>query len=159
MTIGATGGLDTEAERADRRAADEVLAARLEEIGLAAFLDRWLANPLFAGLDEATMRTPVRHYSSGMRTRLGFAIYSVLTPEILLIDEVLAVGDAAFRRRSSERLQKIASEARCVVIASHNLPFLKDNCDQVLWMHQGRVKALGDPADVVAEYAAFMASR
>lgn len=53
VTIGATGGLDTEAERADRRAADEVLAARLEEIGLAAFLDRWLANPLFAGLDEA----------------------------------------------------------------------------------------------------------
>ena len=54
----------------------------------------------FAGLDEDTMNTPVRYYSSGMRTRLGFAIYAVVTPEILLIDEVLAVGDAAFQKRS-----------------------------------------------------------
>lgn len=108
----------------------------------------------FAGLDEAAMNTPVRYYSSGMRTRLGFAIYAVLTPEILLIDEVLSVGDASFRKKSATRLSELRSKARCVVISSHNLNFLKDNCDKALWLDAGRVVAFGEATAVVDEYAA-----
>jgi len=119
--------------------------------------DRYVEIREFAGLDEATMNTPVRFYSSGMRTRLGFAIYSVITPEVLLIDEVLAVGDAAFRAKSSRRLAELRARARSVVISSHSLGFLKDNCDTGVWMEAGRVRAHGPVDEVVDAYAASAA--
>ena len=113
----------------------------------------------FAGLYEKTMNTPVRYYSSGMRTRLGFAIYSVVTPEILLIDEVLAVGDAGFRKKSSVRLRELAKQAKCVVISSHDLAFLRENCDTGLWLHDNKVSAIGEIDDVVTEYENYLKER
>lgn len=113
----------------------------------------------FADLDEDTMRTPVRYYSSGMRTRLGFAIYAVVTPEILLIDEVLAVGDASFREKSGIRLRELSKQAKCVVISSHNLGFLRENCDTGLWLHESKVAAIGPIDDVINAYTDYLRVR
>jgi len=104
----------------------------------------------FAELDDAAMETPVRYYSAGMRARLAFASASVLEPEILLVDELLGVGDAAFRKKSGDRLRELTETAHCVIIASHSAPFLKSLCDRVLWLESGEL--LGDgPADEVLE--------
>jgi ABC-2 type transport system ATP-binding protein len=104
----------------------------------------------FAELDDSAMDTPVRYYSAGMRARLAFASASVLEPEILLVDELLGVGDAAFRKKSSDRLLELTAAARCVIIASHSTPFLKSLCDRVLWLEGGRL--IGDgPADEVLD--------
>jgi ABC-type polysaccharide/polyol phosphate transport system ATPase subunit len=116
--------------------------------------DRYEEIRDFSGLDEATMNTAVRAYSSGMRTRLGFAIYAVLTPEVLLIDEVLAVGDASFRQKSIDRLAELRKHARAVVVSSHNLGFLKEACDTALWLDGGHVRAYGPSAEVVDAYEA-----
>jgi len=126
----------------------------LHGLSRAEIRDRYVEIREFAGLDEPTMNTPVRFYSSGMRTRLGFAIYAVLTPEVLLIDEVLAVGDASFRQKSAARLDQLRERARCVVISSHNLGFLKDTCDKALWLDGGKIVAYGDSAEVVDGYEA-----
>ena len=112
----------------------------------------------FAELDEAVMQSPVRHYSTGMRARLGFAISSVMTPDILLVDELLSVGDAAFREKSAARLEELAAEARCVVISSHDLKFMREHCDLVLWLHQGRVMSSGESGPVLDEYLRFLQS-
>jgi ABC-type polysaccharide/polyol phosphate transport system ATPase subunit len=113
----------------------------------------------FAEIDEAAMRTPVRYYSSGMRSRLGFSIAVTLTPEILLIDEVLAVGDLAFRKKSSEKLSECAERARCVVLSSHSVSFLKEHCDTAIWLDQGRAMTYGEAKIVLDEYVSFMAIR
>jgi lipopolysaccharide transport system ATP-binding protein len=113
----------------------------------------------FAELDEATLRTPVRYYSAGMRTRLGFAIATTLTPDILLLDEVLATGDVAFRRKSTERLRQLADRARCLVVASHNLAFLREHVELVLWLERGRQLAFGPAGAVLDDYARSLASR
>ena len=107
----------------------------------------------FAGLDDATMGTPVRYYSSGMRTRLGFAIVSVLEPDVLLLDEILSGGDQAFRERSSRRIRELIAGARCVVLCSHNVGFLKAQCDRGVWLDLGRVMAAGAGAEVFDAYA------
>jgi ABC-type polysaccharide/polyol phosphate transport system ATPase subunit len=109
----------------------------------------------FAELDAATLATPVRYYSAGMRTRLGFAIATTLVPDVLLLDEVLATGDTAFRARSQERLRELAGRARCVVVTSHNLGFLREHTDQVLWIERGRQVAFGPARDVLDDYARF----
>lgn len=113
----------------------------------------------FAELDEATMRTPVRYYSSGMRTRLGFSIAAVLVPDVLLLDEILTVGDPAFRKKSATRLRELIHQARCIVLSSHSVSFLKAHCDLGLWLHQGKVMASGPGASVFDEYACFMGIR
>jgi ABC-type polysaccharide/polyol phosphate transport system ATPase subunit len=110
----------------------------------------------FAELDAATMRMPVRYYSSGMRSRLGFAIASTLSPEILLLDELLSVGDPAFRAKSADKLRELSNRARCVVISSHSIHFLKTHCDTALWLEKGRVMACGDAIPVLNEYKHFL---
>jgi ABC-type polysaccharide/polyol phosphate transport system ATPase subunit len=120
------------------------IAARYDEIAA------------FAELDAAALATPVRYYSAGMRTRLGFAIAATLTPDLLLLDEVLSTGDVAFREKSAARLRELAAQARCVVFTSHNLRFLREHADQVLWLDRGRQLAFGPAADVLDDYARFM---
>ena len=99
---------------------------------------------------------PVKHYSSGMKARLGFAVAAAVEPEILLLDEVLTVGDSAFQKKCEGRLQDLVSRAKAVVIASHDISFVRKNCDQVLWLHAGKVAGFGEPGGVCDAYAASL---
>lgn len=95
---------------------------------------------------------PLRAYSSGMRQRLGFAIATESAPEILLMDEALAVGDRDFRERSAERVEALRGGAGTIILASHALAMVRETCDRVLWMRDGVVGALGAPDEVVQQY-------
>ncbi len=103
--------------------------------------------------------SPVETYSSGMRARLGFAVSVQLRPEILLADEITAVGDIAFKEHGARRMQALRERGATVVQVSHNLSMLQDMCDEILWLHHGETMALGDPVDVIAEYVAHAASQ
>ena len=107
----------------------------------------------FAGLSDAIDR-PMRTYSSGMRARLHFAIATARIPEILLIDEALAVGDAEFRARSSQRIDEIRAVAGSVVVVSHNMAEIDHLCDRVAWLDDGELRAEGEPESVVSAYLA-----
>ena len=100
---------------------------------------------------------PVKTYSSGMYSKLAFSITAVLQTEIMLIDEVLSVGDAKFKKKSYRKMKElISNKDRTVVIVSHNEQTLKDLCDRVMWMHDGEIKMIGDPIEVLDKYAEFM---
>ncbi|WP_420624674.1 ABC transporter ATP-binding protein [Candidatus Poriferisodalis sp.] len=105
----------------------------------------------FAGVREAIDR-PMRTYSSGMRARLHFAIATARVPEILLIDEALTVGDEEFRRRAAERIDDVCGAAGSVVLVSHNMAEIERYCDQVVWLDGGRIRAVGEPAEIVEAY-------
>lgn len=102
---------------------------------------------------EADIDHPVRTYSSGMRARLGFAIAVQADPDVLLIDEVLGVGDAKFREKSSTTLINLINSDRTVVIVSHSENTLKAHCDRVVWIEQGTTKMIGPTDEVLAAYA------
>ncbi len=100
---------------------------------------------------------PVRTYSSGMHSKLAFSITSVLEPDIMLLDEVLSVGDQAFRKKSLNRMKQLISRKdRTVVIVSHSISTLLELCDKVLWMHEGRMVKIGEPREVLKQYKEFM---
>jgi ABC-type polysaccharide/polyol phosphate transport system ATPase subunit len=100
---------------------------------------------------------PVRTYSSGMYSKLAFSITSALEPDIMLLDEVLSVGDHAFRKKSLQRMKKlIDGKDRTVVIVSHSASTLLDLCDRVMWMHEGKMVRIGDPREVLLQYREFM---
>jgi len=106
----------------------------------------------FAGL-EKFMDTPVKHYSSGMYARLAFAVAAHADPDILLVDEVLSVGDAAFQDRSLRRLLEFRHHGRAaIVFVSHNLAAVELMCDQAVWLDRGAVRASGVTSDVVRAY-------
>lgn len=110
----------------------------------------------FADIGEA-INQPVRSYSSGMYSKLAFAITSTLETDITLIDEVLSVGDEKFRRKSYARMQElISSDKRTVMIVSHNLSTIQSLCDKVIWLHNGSIKKIGEPKSVIVEYRQFM---
>ncbi len=111
----------------------------------------------FTGLQEFA-DVPLRAYSSGMKARLAFTVATTAVPDILLIDEALAVGDKDFYERAVQRLDEIRSGAGCVVVVSHNMSEVKRMCDRVIWMDHGTVIADGGSAGVVAEYQASSAS-
>ncbi len=103
---------------------------------------------------------PVKTYSSGMHSKLAFAITAILETDIMLIDEVLSVGDAAFKEKSYNKMKELISdENRTVVIVSHSLDTIKNLCDEVLWLHNGEVKKLGNPDEVIEEYKEFMETK
>lgn len=112
----------------------------------------------FAGLRSAIDR-PMRTYSSGMRARLRFSIATARTPEILLIDEALAVGDEEFLQRSAERIAEIRSAAGSVVLVTHNMTEIERSCDRVAWLDEGELRAVGGPSEVVSAYLASSRSR
>ena len=100
---------------------------------------------------------PVRTYSSGMYSKLAFSITAILETDIMLIDEVLSVGDQKFKKKSYEKMKSlISNNDRTVVIVSHSIETLKQLCDTVMWMHEGQIKRIGDPNEVLDEYVAFM---
>jgi lipopolysaccharide transport system ATP-binding protein len=101
---------------------------------------------------------PVKRYSSGMFIRLGFAVAVHLEPEILLVDEVLSVGDIAFQRKSSERMRHLLQGGRTVLLVSHNLPVIQSACERVLLLRNGQVAAAGPPEEVVRTYVSMFQS-
>lgn len=105
----------------------------------------------FAGV-ESFIDTPVKHYSSGMRLRLGFAVAAHLQPEILLIDEVLAVGDAAFQRKCLGKMSEVASQGRTVIFVSHNMLVINQLCSRALLLENGHVVLDSDVPSVVQHY-------
>ncbi|HET7654697.1 MAG TPA: ABC transporter ATP-binding protein [Acidimicrobiales bacterium] len=105
----------------------------------------------FAGLTEV-IDQPMRTYSTGMQARLGFSIAAHTRPDVLLVDEVLAVGDAAFQRRCVARLREFQRRGVTIVIVSHDHHLVADLCHEVVWLRGGRVAAVGPPDAVVARY-------
>ena len=119
------------------RSAD--LAARFERIvefaGLAEFIDM-----------------PLRTYSSGMVARLGFALATDVTPEILIVDELLAVGDAEFQKKSRERIESFQRHGQAILLVSHDMTLVQGMCARTAWLDHGRLRAIGPTADVVRQY-------
>ncbi len=112
----------------------------------------------FAELDDFIDK-PVRTYSSGMNSKLAFAITALLETDIMLVDEVLSVGDERFTRKSLAKMNElITNKERTVIIVSHNLETLKQLCDQIMWMHDGELKEIGEPAIVLEHYKEFMSA-
>jgi ABC-2 type transport system ATP-binding protein len=105
----------------------------------------------FAGL-EKFIDSPVKNYSSGMMVRLGFSVASHVEPEILLIDEVLSVGDQAFQRKSIEKIEEFRREGRTIVFVSHGLSQVAQLCKEVVWLEFGQLRRIGDVNEVIAEY-------
>jgi ABC-type polysaccharide/polyol phosphate transport system ATPase subunit len=98
------------------------------------------------------MDEPIKSYSSGMYARLAFALATCTRPDILLLDEVLSVGDQFFVKKSLARMQRLMSEGTTVVIVSHNLDLLVTQCNRLLWLERGVVQADGPSAEVAAAY-------
>jgi lipopolysaccharide transport system ATP-binding protein len=105
----------------------------------------------FSGVEEF-IDTPIKRYSSGMGLRLGFAVAAHLEPDILLIDEVLAVGDAEFQSKCLRKLGELQSSGRTVLFVSHNLAAVENLCHRVIWIDDGRVCQDGKPQDVINAY-------
>jgi ABC-type polysaccharide/polyol phosphate transport system ATPase subunit len=135
--------------------------------------DNILLGGAFLGLEDSTTRdllpsiieytelgefidAPLKTYSAGMRARLGFAIATAVDPDILLLDEVLATGDAAFRAKSKARVIEIVRAAKAVVLVTHDMNWVTEYCNRALLIEQGRVVLEGDPAEVVALHQAHM---
>ena len=109
----------------------------------------------FAELEDF-MDMPMRTYSSGMFSRLGFAVAVTMRPDILLVDEALSVGDARFRRKSFRRMKRMCQNNRTIVLVSHSMGSIRELADEVLWMHKGEMKMYGDPETVVDAYTEFL---
>lgn len=105
----------------------------------------------FSGVG-AFIDTPVKRYSSGMRVRLAFAVSAFFEPEVLLVDEVLSVGDAEFQKRGLGKMAQVSREGRTVVMVSHKLSTILTHCDSVLWINKGKLMEFGDPNQVVSSY-------
>jgi lipopolysaccharide transport system ATP-binding protein len=96
--------------------------------------------------------TPVKRYSSGMQLRLAFSVAAHLEPEILIVDEVLSVGDVAFQQKCLDRMEGVSREGRTIVFISHNLASVRNLCDRALLLSQGKVRALGGVSEAIDEY-------
>ena len=100
---------------------------------------------------------PVRTYSSGMQSKLGFAITAILKTDIILVDEVLSVGDTHFKKKSFQKMKELIDEKnRTVIIVSHNTSTIRDICEKVIWLHDGDIKMMGSTEDVIDLYEEFM---
>ena len=117
----------------------DVIEAQLDEIAE------------FSGLGRAMTR-PMKTYSSGMRARLAFSIATLRVPDVLLIDEALAVGDKDFRQRSLDRIKEIRDSAGTVLMVTHNLGEIRQTCSRVIWLADGVIVQDGDTASVIDAY-------
>lgn len=122
-----------------------------------------IASRLDSIIEFAELRdfvdAPVRTFSSGMWMRLGFSVAVHLDPGIMLVDEVLAVGDEAFHHKCRHRLAEFRNSGGCVVFVSHNLEEVRWLCDRVLWLQEGKIVQEGPPEEVLARYQAEAATR
>lgn len=105
----------------------------------------------FAELEDF-IDTPVKHYSSGMYMRLGFAVAVAISPDILLIDEILAVGDLTFQKKCIDKIKEFQKVGITVVIVSHNIDLVKEMCEEVMLFHKGKLVLGGDPGRVISRY-------
>jgi ABC-type polysaccharide/polyol phosphate transport system ATPase subunit len=105
----------------------------------------------FAGIG-AFIDEPVKNYSSGMYVRLGFSVAINVDPDILLVDEVLSVGDEAFQRKSSEKFAELKEQGKTIVLVSHAMGSVQSLCDEVAWFEHGHLKKLGQPRDIIQSY-------
>jgi ABC-2 type transport system ATP-binding protein/lipopolysaccharide transport system ATP-binding protein len=105
----------------------------------------------FAELHEF-IEAPIRTYSSGMWARLGFAVATDVDPEILIVDEVLSVGDEAFQRKSATRIQSIRDKGTTILIVSHNMTLIESMCERAAWLDHGTLRAIGSTNDVIKAY-------
>lgn len=110
----------------------------------------------FAGLGKF-IDMPVRTYSSGMYSKLAFSITAVLETDIMLVDEVLSVGDAKFKKKSFQKMKSLIQDKnRTVLIVSHNSDTIRKLCDKVLWLHDGEIRMYGETEEVMLAYDEFM---
>ncbi|GJQ24531.1 MAG: ABC transporter ATP-binding protein [Planctomycetia bacterium] len=105
---------------------------------------------------EKFLDTPVKHYSSGMYVRLAFAVAAHLEPEILIVDEVLAVGDAQFQKKCLGKMEEVGSEGRTVLLVSHNMAAIQSLCDRVILLNHGSVVNDGNPDEVIQAYTSLL---
>ncbi len=109
----------------------------------------------FADLGEF-IDYPVRTYSAGMFVRLGFAVSTQFSPEILLVDEVFGAGDASFAQKALARMREIVARAGILVLATHDMPLVQQICNRVVWLERGVIRAEGDPDEVVGQYYNYL---
>lgn len=104
---------------------------------------------------EDFLDSPIKNYSSGMKTRLGFAIATMVRPQILIVDEVLAVGDAKFQQKCRERMQEMLAGGTTLLLVSHNINDIKKLCNHAVWLHKGDCKMVGSAEEVCNAYQEF----
>lgn len=102
---------------------------------------------------------PMKFYSSGMKSRLGFSVAANLHPEILILDEALNTGDAKFSKKAAVKMRSLVKEAKMVILVTHSLGYAQNNCDRVMWLDGGEVREIGDPKTVIANYRATVPKR
>ena len=108
----------------------------------------------FAGLEDA-LDTPVKQFSTGMYARLGFAVAVHADPRVLLVDEVLSVGDEAFRARCYDRIDALTRAGTAILFVSHDLGAVERVASRAVWLHEGRIRREGEAREVVGAYRAF----
>jgi ABC-type polysaccharide/polyol phosphate transport system ATPase subunit len=91
-----------------------------------------------------------------MMTRLGFSVATATVPEVLIVDEVLSVGDIAFQEKSSERIRQFSRQGATILLVSHGMSSVRSMCDRAAWLSHGEVRAAGDAGDVVSQFEKFM---
>ena len=106
----------------------------------------------FSGLGDF-IRTPIRNYSSGMSARLGFSIATAWLPDVLILDEVLTVGDSAFTEKCEQRLREFHDAGTTVLMVSHVVQAIQENCDRCIWLDAGRLRADGPTREVLDLYS------
>jgi ABC-type polysaccharide/polyol phosphate transport system ATPase subunit len=109
----------------------------------------------FAELEEF-MDMPMRTYSSGMYSRLAFAVAVHMDPDILIIDEALSAGDAHFKKKAQEKMDELVAKARTMLVVSHALGTIKELCDEAIWLHKGELIRRGEPDEIIAAYTKFL---
>ncbi len=123
---------------------------------LLGYAKKEMKNRLHNILDFAELEdyadVPVKALSSGMKARLGFAVATDVEPDILILDEVLSVGDAKFKKKSQERIQNLWDHSSTILFVSHSLEYVKDLCDRCLWLDHGKVIFYGDTDEAIANY-------
>ena len=119
----------------------ETIKARFDEIVAMSGLEKFL-------------ETPIKTYSSGMVIRLGFSVAIISEPDILLVDEVLGIGDAAFARRSIEKIKELKNKGVAIIFVSHDMPLVASLADETLWLEGGKVEKMGDTRSIIREYLA-----
>lgn len=124
----------------------EVMDAKLNDIAEFSELGEFLDQPL-------------RTYSSGMKAKLAFSVAVNIDPEILILDEVLSVGDQLFKDKCHLKLQDLWSEGRTIIFVSHNMGSIVDFCNRAIWLHKGKILADGDPEFVIAKYSELKSKR
>jgi ABC-type polysaccharide/polyol phosphate transport system ATPase subunit len=117
--------------------------------------DRAKAIEEFAELGDF-MDLPIRTYSSGMRSRLAFAVSVHMDPDILMIDEALSAGDAKFKKKAAAKMHELMGSARAMFLVSHAMPSIKEMCNRAIWLHKGELMMQGEVDDVIAAYTKFL---